>query len=400
MTETSRYSTVAITLHWVIAAAIIGMIFLGWNMENNENLFQLHKSIGITILILTIARIVWRMMNPVPPLPADMKPYEKTASHLVHFGFYVLLLALPLTGWLLVSTSYEFDVPTVLYGMVSWPDIPGVGFLKNETGHGIIEFLHSKMAWVVIVLLALHVAGAIKHEIGSEEGVLKRMIPGLFGKTDKPSPPPRGFFTAFGAALGIFVLIAFVPMLFAGSANGASPDAPQSGASSTIAANWEVDQSQSGIYFSGTHDGSTYEGEFANWSAEIAFDPDDLAGSKAVVTVQTGSASANKKLYTDSLKSAEWFYPSQYPQATATISDFEKTGDYTYVANLDLTLKDQTVSVPFSFELDIDGDEARMKGKASVERKPLNLGQTSDPNGEWVGEKVQIDVEVLASRKS
>ncbi|MGB3627711.1 MAG: cytochrome b/b6 domain-containing protein, partial [Henriciella sp.] len=91
MTQSSRYSVVAIALHWAIAFAIIGMIFLGWNMEGSEDLYQLHKSIGITILILTIARIIWRLINPVPPLPAEMKPIEKTASHLVHWSFYGLM---------------------------------------------------------------------------------------------------------------------------------------------------------------------------------------------------------------------------------------------------------------------------------------------------------------------
>ena len=118
MTETSRYSAVAIALHWAIALGILGMIWLGWNMDNNESLFQLHKSIGITILMLTIARIVWRVMNPVPPLPAEMKGWEKTLSSAVHYAFYGLMILMPLTGWLVVSTSYEFDIATVIFGTI------------------------------------------------------------------------------------------------------------------------------------------------------------------------------------------------------------------------------------------------------------------------------------------
>ncbi|GGB79136.1 cytochrome b/b6 domain-containing protein [Henriciella pelagia] len=397
MTVSSRYSAIAIALHWAIALGIIGMIALGWNMDGNESLYQLHKSIGITILVLTIARIVWRVMNPPPPLPDDMKPLEKTASHLVHWAFYGLMLAMPLTGWLLVSTSHDFDIPTVIFGLVSWPDIPGVSFLANETGHAIVEFFHSKLAWVAIVLLGLHVAGAVKHEISAEEGVLKRMLPGLFGKTDKPSPPPRGFLAAFGAAIGFFALIAFVPMLFTGG-SGASTTTSETPAN--MSSNWTVDPAQSGIYFSGIHDGSEYEGAFGDWNANIRFDPEQLADARAVITVRTGSVTASKKLYTDSLKSAEWFNVSGFPTATATLENFQKTGDGRYSADLTLAIKDSSVTVPFTFELDIDGNEARMKGEATVQRTPLNLGQTSDPTADWVGENVLIDVEVLASRKS
>ncbi|MEM5518401.1 cytochrome b/b6 domain-containing protein [Henriciella sp. AS95] len=397
MTSSARYSAVAIALHWAIALGIIGMIALGWNMEGNESLYQLHKSIGITILILTIARIIWRVMNPPPPLPEEMKPLEKTASHLVHWAFYGLMLAMPLTGWLLVSTSYDFDIPTVLYGLVSWPDIPGVGFLANETGHAIVEFVHSKLAWVAIALLVLHVAGAVKHEFSAEEGVLKRMLPGLFGKTTRPSPPPHGFLVAFGAAIAVFALIAFVPKFFSGG-SGTANETPLS--SESGASNWTVDHGQSGIYFSGTHDGNEYEGEFGDWSADIQFDPDNLEDASAVVTVRTASANASKKLYTDSLRSAEWFNVSDFATATATLSNFEKTGDDAYEADLTLAIKESSVTVPFTFELDIDGDEARMKGEATVQRTPLNLGQQSDPTADWVGEDVLIDVEVLASRKS
>lgn len=396
MPYSARYSAVAIALHWVIAAGIIFMIGLGWNMEGSESLYQLHKSIGITILLLTVARIVWRLLNRPPALPGDMKPWEKTLSHGVHVAFYALMVLMPLTGWLLVSTSYDFDVPTVLYGLVSWPDIPGVSFLSNETGHAVVEFVHSKLAWVAIILLGLHVAGAVKHEISAEEGVLKRMIPGLFGKTSQPSAPPRAFFAAFGAALGVFILIAGVPALFGGGSGSASP-AAEAPAGAEIEANWTVDPAASSIEFSGTHEGSIYRGAFNDWSAEIQFDPDELDAARARVTVRTGSAEVNRKLYTDSLKSAEWFNVSQHPQATVELGNFRQTDDG-YVADATLALKDSSVTVPFAFTLDIDGDTATMQGSTSVERTPLNLGQQSDPGADWVGETVNITVDVRASR--
>ena len=146
--ETARYTGVAIALHWLIAFAIIGLILVGWNMSDmaddnpaKEQLYQMHKSFGIMILVLTLARIVWRVMNPPPPLPAEFKGWETTLSHITHIGFYGLMLAMPLSGWALVSTAYEFDIATVLFGVISWPDLP-LSFLANEAGHDSIEFVH------------------------------------------------------------------------------------------------------------------------------------------------------------------------------------------------------------------------------------------------------------------
>ncbi|HBJ40427.1 MAG TPA: nickel-dependent hydrogenase, b-type cytochrome subunit/YceI-like family protein, partial [Hyphomonas sp.] len=165
-TETSRYTIVAITLHWVMAALLLFMIWLGWNMDDNEVRFQLHKSIGILLLFLTLVRVIWRVMNPPPPLPEEMPAHEKLASHLVHMAFYGLMIILPLAGWLLVSTS-KFKVPSVLFETVSWPHLPAPDFLRGDIAHVIIENIHSKGAWVLIILLGLHVAGAVKHEFAA-----------------------------------------------------------------------------------------------------------------------------------------------------------------------------------------------------------------------------------------
>jgi len=397
MTRSSRYSAVAIALHWAIAFGILFMIWLGWNMDGKESWFQFHKSVGITILILTVARIIWRVMNPPPPLPTDMKPLESKASHAVHIGFYALMVIMPLTGWLTVSISYDFDIPTVIFGLFSWPDIPGVGFLENETAYAIISNIHSKLAYVAFALLALHVGGALKHEFGPEEGVLKRMLPGLFGKTDKPSPPPSGFLAAFGAAIGLFLIIAFVPHIFSSSeGENSSGNAPADTSETSIEPNWTVDYDQSSIAFTFTHEGQTYEGSFSDWNADIDFDADNLAGSEVLVTVNTGSAATPKKLYTDSLKSAEWFGVSAFPQATVRLTGFEEAGPG-YTASAALSIKDSEVTVPFAFTLEEDGASTVMTGETTVERTPLNLGQTSDASAAYVSESVRIDVRVVAS---
>ena len=422
--RSERYTTVAITLHWVIAAAIIGMIVGGMYMVNLthtletnraligavgydgpsaeqlsamggqvEWLYQFHKSVGITILILTIARIIWRVMNPPPPADPHMKPLEKTASHLVHMGFYVIMIALPLTGWLYSSISTKLDIPIVLFELISWPDVPFVEGLKTDAASGAVRTSHDLLGKLTIALLVLHVAGALKHEFSAEQGVLKRMVPGLFGKTAKPQAPSRGAFVAFGSAAAVFALIAGVPVL--ASAAGTSAAATQA----DFTPNWTVDYNASSISFSGVHDGNPYTGSFGNWDAAIDFDPDAPETSRAQVTVNMGSANASQKLYTDSLKSAEWFNIAEFPTADVEITNISGVGTNGYTSTATLTLKDISVETEFQFVVRIDGDTANMTGRAVFQRTPLDLGQASDPTADWVSEDVTVDVEVVATRK-
>ena len=390
--QSSRYTAIAIALHWAIAIAILFMIWLGWNMHENEARYQLHKSIGITILLLTVTRIVWRLVNPPPPLPDDMNALEKTASHAVHIGFYVLMIAMPLSGWLFVSTAFEFDVPTVLFGVISWPDIPGLGFMKNDLAHGAIAFIHSKLAWVTLGLLGLHVAGALKHEFSAEDGVLKRMVPGLFGQAGPPQAPATGFVPAFGAAIGVFVIVTGIPVL--GSLVSGTPTVT---ATTDTPSDWIVDYENSSIAFSGIHDGNPYSGAFPSWQAAITFDPNTLSDARAEVSVATATATASKKLYADSLKADEWLASGSFPTASVLLDRMvESEAGYTAVAAL--TLKGITVEAAFDFSLQFDGDTAIMDGTATFYRQPLNLGQASDPGADWVSEDVHVTVHVEASR--
>ena len=304
------------------------------------------------------------------------------------------MILLPLTGWLYSSVSVKLDVPTVLYFVVSWPDVPFVDGLKTEAASGVVNFIHSKLAWVTLALLALHVAGAVKHELSAEEGVLKRMIPGLFGKTDRPKAPGRGTVTAFGSAIGVLAAVTLTPPVVSALAGSGAPVS----AEAAFQPNWAVNSEASSISFSGTHDGNTFTGEFANWDAAIQFDPDNPADAEVRVTVAMANATASQKLYEDSLPSPEWFNSAAFPTASVEILDIASTGDGTYTSIARLTLKDITVDAAFPFTLSIDGDAAQMSGQAVFQRKPLDLGQSSDPNADWVSEDITVDVIVEATR--
>ena len=220
------------------------------------------------------------------------------------------------------------------------------------------------------------------------------MLPGLFGKTERPQTPGRGALTAFGASLATLVVVTgAAPILGALSGSGAAVKTD-----ATFEPNWTVDYDVSSITFSATHDGNAFSGTFGNWDAAIQFDPSTPSDGEVRVTVATVSAEASQKLYTDSLKSPEWFDVSAFPNASVEILDIRETGANAFTSTARLTLKDLTVDAPFTFELQIDGAEAQMTGQGVFQRTALNLGQASDPNADWVSEDVTVDVVVAASR--
>jgi len=145
----ARYTTVAIILHWAIALLIIFMLPFGHYMTDLprgsfERLaaFQAHYSIGITILVLTLARLVWRFMHPAPKLPSTMKPAEKMLAKAAHYLFYVLLIALPLAGWATATTS-SLGTPIYFFDLFQVPWFPGLyGLESREIVHEVFEEMH------------------------------------------------------------------------------------------------------------------------------------------------------------------------------------------------------------------------------------------------------------------
>jgi len=183
--SSAQYDNVAKTLHWLIAFAIIVMLIIGFTMtllpKDNPykfGLFQWHKSIGLTILLLSLFRLGWRLAHPAPLLPDHMPAWEKFAARATHFMFYVLIIGMPLTGWIIVSTS-PLNIPTMLYGVIHWPNlpVPTTPDHKKEISH-VFTWAHIVSAYIMVALLALHVAAAQKHHWIDRDDILTRMAPG------------------------------------------------------------------------------------------------------------------------------------------------------------------------------------------------------------------------------
>jgi cytochrome b561 len=182
----TRYSAVAILFHWAIAALILSNLLLGWRMGyltgmEQFEMFQLHKSIGITVLVLSVARLGWRLFNPPPPSVTPMKRWEHRVANSAHWFFYGMMIGMPVTGWAMVSVS-PYNIPTLLWKTISWPHIRFLHAM-DTAGKTQIEAvggaLHLYLALGGAALIALHVAAALKHHFIERDGVLSRMVPGL-----------------------------------------------------------------------------------------------------------------------------------------------------------------------------------------------------------------------------
>lgn len=170
------YGTISQTFHWLMALAVIGMLFLGFWMHgltlSPEKIawYGLHKSIGTCILAAAILRYGWRLLNPRPELPAAMRWHDKLAAHLGHLALYGLMLAMPLSGWLMSSAS---GFPVSVFGWFTLPDLVG----SDKELKDIFNAIHYYLALALIGMASVHALAALYHHFIKRDNVLRRMLP-------------------------------------------------------------------------------------------------------------------------------------------------------------------------------------------------------------------------------
>ena len=184
---TARWGTLSQAFHWVIVALLATQVTLALiakdlpnGMEKLATLAR-HKSVGITILALAAARLLWRWMNPVPALPATLRPYERRLAHFTHAALYVLLFAMPLTGWTMSSAR---GFPVSWFNLFQLPDLVGTSRPLYEALHE----THELLAYTLGAVVLLHIAGALKHHFVLRDGVLRRMLPFTSSGARGPAP--------------------------------------------------------------------------------------------------------------------------------------------------------------------------------------------------------------------
>ena len=172
-----RYTHTAIVFHWLIALLIIGTFSLGLVMTDIPGLtptklkyYAWHKWAGVTVLTLAALRLLWRLLNPAPAYPASMAGWQQRAAHGLHLLLYVLIFAVPLSGYFYTLAA---GVPVVYFGLVQLPLL----IAPNPELKPLLKGLHYWLNMVLAGAVGVHVAAALKHQFIDRDGVMKRMLP-------------------------------------------------------------------------------------------------------------------------------------------------------------------------------------------------------------------------------
>ena len=361
----TEYGTVTKTLHWTIALIVLCLLPVGLFMDDlplgalKLNVYNLHKSFGITVLTLIICRICWHIVSHRPNAVETLKPWEKTGAAVVHYSLYILLIAMPLTGWLMSSAAGR---PVHFFDLFILPDLVAQDKALSKT----FRELHGDIGWIIIAVVSLHIAAALKHYFIDKDIVLKRMLPLI------------AVFTSAFLALFLF-------------ATPAAADMQQ----------WNMLHEKSTITFRPKQMGTEFKGTFDTFSATIAFDPDNPAASKAIIGIQIGTAHTGAADRDENLKGKDWFDVAQFPDAKFETTSFRKTGADTYVAEGTLTVRNISLPVTLPFKLSIVQDAggkttATADGTVTLDRSKFKIGTGQWADTSIIANEVPIDIHVVA----
>ncbi len=408
MTEqTARYSRSAMLLHWAIALLLIFNFGLGERTEDLKRgpelfwVMQLHKSIGITVLLLSLWRLGLRLMTPRPAKVADNRAAQ-LLSTAVHWGFYAVMIIVPLSGWVLVSTA-KVQLPTLLFGTIPWPHLP----IGGHDAHEAAEEVHEIMAKLIIPLLALHVIGAVRHQFLMKDAILERMVPAR-------RVGIAGFVLLLASLGGAFALAMNLPAPNAPQPGETLPDFQQAKADAPVAKPAEVASVEEAINaqaaaveapaavpdwrlakggrlgFKVTVNGEAVSGSFGNWDADIAFDPDQLDKSSIKATIALASVSSGDSGRDDMLRSDD-FFGAGSPTARFTANRIRSKGGNRYEAQGALQMKGVSKPVSLAFSLDITGKQARAAGTATFDRRDFGIGAGQFSDTGTISGNVTVD---------
>lgn len=390
------FGTLTRMFHWLTALLIVTAFPLGLMAQNapyataeevaaKMQLFSLHKTLGVAVFFVALARILWALAERRPaPLHPERRAETFVAS-LVHWLLYLSLVAVPLSGWILHSA-------TTGMAPIHWPFGQGLPFVPKSAGiaaaAGLAHYVFTK---IMLVSVILHVAGALKHAVWDRDATLRRMLSGAAG-----GKPGRGH----GLAAPVLALAVYA----AGSAaalslSRAAEDTPAStaiAAAPAAAGRWQVVEGTLAVALNQM--GTSVSGGFSDWSAGITFEETASAGihGQAEVTIQTGSFRLGT--VSEQAKGKDFFDVSAFPTATFRADILPGDGMGRYVAKGSLTLKGQEVPVELPFSLTADGDLMRMRGTLTLDRRDFGIGD-GYKDEKTLGFAVVVTVDLAARRQ-
>ncbi len=371
----SEYTPPAKALHWLIALLIFVLFPLGWLMDDLTGVqkfqaFNFHKSLGLSVLALMIVRVIWRCFNPAPAFPASLPERQRKAAYATHALMYLTIFLLTMAGWATISAS---DKPSIFFQLTRIPLLPWLSDLPagdKKAYHEFFEGAHSVLGYVLLVLLALHLAGALYHGIALKDRILSTMTPR---------------FRRRSATLSIAMLA------FTACVSGFG------GAGKALASEWSVKPEGSQIGFEASGGGYTAKGTFSQYRTEIEFDPDVPEETSVRVLLDMSSAATGTADADQTLKSADFFNPAQFPTAQFVAKGAKPSGNGRYILNGRLTLKGVTKPVALPFLIDIKSGTARVNAETKINRLDFGIGPQSLA-GLAIDNDVKLTVDLTAVR--
>jgi cytochrome b561 len=355
----TEYGTVTKIFHWTIALLVITLLIVGLTMGELKDMslkitvINLHKSLGITVLFLILCRFAWHLVSKRPEPVAGLTAWEKRLSRLLHDAFYLLLVAMPLTGWMLSSS---FGRPVHVFGLPALPDLVP----KDPAAGKIFASRHELIGYIIMGAVALHVAAALKHHFIDKDDVLRRMLPVI-----------------------LFCITLLLPL------------------PALAVQQWNVIHEKSSISFHPKQMGTPFDGAFDRFPTTIFFDPDHLSDSKVTAEIDITSAHTGAPDRDDNMKGKDWFDAKQFPTAKFESKSIRKTGENAYEAEGTLTIRDVAVPVTLPFKLVISKNEAGdvsavMDGSITLDRSKFKLGVGQWADTSLVANEVPVDIHLYA----
>jgi len=390
----NQYSKIAKVLHWSVAGLIVGQYVLAKLAEYAERqdnlldqlaLLANHKSVGITILLLAVVRLVYRFNSSAPPLPDSMTTWQVNASKASHFLLYGFLFALPISGWLMSSaTAYSVS----WFNLIALPDFVAPNEMLADQLHAV----HHYLAEALFVVAVIHLIAALKHHFIDRDEVLMRMsskanwllfaivivlVVGFFGRVFSTQPSQE-----------------ILPTPNVKQASQANLDDKTSQLAQSDLPIWDIDYAQSYIKFSGDQAGAPFQGEWTMWSAKIQFDARQLSKARFDVVIDVNSGFSNDQERDDTIRSPEFFDVAVFPEAYYRADIFSsKEGQFEAIGKL--SMKGATADSILSFDVVEDGGQRVLTGSAILDRLRWNIGSGDWVDTSWVGKDVSVEVRVV-----
>lgn len=401
--STASYGGVTKSFHWLTALLIFTALPLGMIANNLAHavfdpaiptteadivraarLFSLHKTVGVAVFFVALARILWSISQPKPGLlNADNKP-EAFAAETVHWLLYGSLVLVPLSGWVHHAASEGFAPILWPFGQ-NLPLVPKSPQLSEFT---------STLHWLFILVLAgslvLHIAGALKHHVIDRDSTLRRMLP---GRSDAPTPPPQ----RHSRVPAVAAATVWVAVLAGGWVNGSFATKSDAGTDTAelaaVQSDWQVQSGTLAVTI--TQLGSPVTGQFGDWTAAITFDEPPEPGLAGNVDVTISIGSLTLGTVTDQALGTDFFDNAQFPTARFKAEIYKTENGYE--ARGPLTIRDKTLEIVLPFSLEMQEDTAAMSGTLEVNRLDFDVGK-SQPQEDSLAFAVTVSVDLTATR--